>query len=64
MKVSAHSLDSLVALDQLKALRAAEGAWKHKDHPDLKNGAAAWVRTMRAEASDRYRRIERHRKAL
>jgi hypothetical protein len=52
----------LQRLEQLKALRAAKGAWKDKDHPELKDGAEAWVRTMRAEANDRYRKIERHRK--
>ena len=32
---------------QLKALRRATGAWKDKDHPELKHGAAAWVRKLR-----------------
>jgi RHH-type rel operon transcriptional repressor/antitoxin RelB len=32
---------------QLKALRQAVGAWKDKDHPELKHGAAAWVRKLR-----------------
>jgi hypothetical protein len=29
---------------QRRALRAAKGAWKKKDHPELAQGAAAWVR--------------------
>jgi hypothetical protein len=29
---------------QRQALRAATGAWKAEDHPELAGGAAAWVR--------------------
>ncbi|MCI0354063.1 MAG: TraY domain-containing protein [Acidobacteria bacterium] len=32
---------------QLTALRKARGAWKDKDHPELKHGSAAWVRKLR-----------------
>src|SRR6478672_10390977 len=32
---------------QLRALDAAAGCWKDEDHPELKNGAAAWVRELR-----------------
>ena len=31
-------------LGQMKALEAVAGAWKDKDHPELKQGAAKWVR--------------------
>jgi hypothetical protein len=33
---------------QRNALRVAKGAWKEKDHPELAQGAAAWVRQIRA----------------
>ena len=36
-------------LRQLKALRGAAGSWKTKDHPELRAGAAKWVRTLRAD---------------
>jgi len=39
----------LLRLRQIKALKAASGAWKDKDHPDLKDGAAAWVKKIRRE---------------
>ena len=32
---------------QLRALDAAAGCWKSEDHPELKNGAAAWVKELR-----------------
>ena len=34
-------------VEQLEALDAAAGSWKDEDHPELKDGAAAWVRRMR-----------------
>ena len=46
---------------QREALQAAAGAWKDKDHPELKGGSAAWVRKMRAESETRFRRIQQHR---
>jgi hypothetical protein len=33
--------------EQLKALEQAAGAWKDANHPELANGAEAWVREMR-----------------
>jgi hypothetical protein len=33
---------------QLRALDAAAGCWKDEDHPELKNGSAAWVRDLRS----------------
>jgi len=32
-----------------------------RDHPELKDGAAAWVRKMRAENEARFQRIQRRR---
>ena len=36
----------LMRLRQLKALEAAAGSWKDKEHPELKRGAAKWVDTL------------------
>lgn len=40
-------------LAQSKALERAAGAWSAKDHPELKKGAAAWVRSLRSEGQQR-----------
>jgi hypothetical protein len=42
---------------QLAALDAAAGAWKDKDHPELKQGAAQWVRKLRRENERRFRKV-------
>jgi hypothetical protein len=39
-------------LQQIKALSDAAGAWKDKNHPELKDSAASWVKDLR-KASDR-----------
>jgi hypothetical protein len=44
---------------QREALRAAKGAWKREDHPELAQGAARWVRQLRQESVKRFRKIER-----
>ena len=44
----------LMRLRQIKALRTAAGAWKDQDHPELKDGAAAWVAKLRREDESRY----------
>lgn len=41
---------------QIAALKAAAGAWKDKDHPELKHGSAAWVRKLRQETERRFKR--------
>jgi len=41
---------------QIAALKAAAGAWKDKDHPELKGGSAAWVRKLRKETEARFKR--------
>ncbi len=33
--------------------------WKDADHPELKDGAAAWVRKLRQETEARLQRIQR-----
>jgi hypothetical protein len=48
-------LEVVAAVDKLWK---ATGAWKDEDHPELKDGTAAWVRKIRAESEERFRRIE------
>jgi hypothetical protein len=43
-------------LRQLKALEAMAGAWKDTDHPELKQGAAKWVRNIRQETERRFQK--------
>ncbi len=45
----AAAAQELRRLRQLKALKAAAGCWKDRDHPELAAGAAKWVRTLRAD---------------
>ena len=47
----------LMRLRQIEALKAAAGAWKDKDHPELKQGAAKWVRKLRQETERRFKRV-------
>jgi hypothetical protein len=47
----------LVRLRQIKALEAAAGAWKDKDHPELKQGAAKWVKKLRREYDQRSEKL-------
>jgi len=47
---------------QRNALRKAAGTWKDKDHPELKQGSAAWVSRMRTESEERFRQIQRQRR--
>jgi hypothetical protein len=44
-------------LRQIKALEAAAGAWKDRDHPDLKQGAAKWVKKLRREYDQRFAKL-------
>jgi hypothetical protein len=39
----------LMRLRQIEALKAAVGTWKDKDHRELKQGAAKWVKKLRRE---------------
>ena len=41
---------------QLQALDAAAGAWKDKDHPELKHGGEKWVRKLRRETERRFQK--------
>jgi hypothetical protein len=38
----------------LELFKRKEPIWKDEDHPELKHGAAAWVRKMRAENEARF----------
>jgi hypothetical protein len=38
---------------QVTALKAAAGAWKDSDHPELGQGSDQWVRGMREEGERR-----------
>jgi hypothetical protein len=39
----------LVRLRQIKALETAAGTWRDQDHPELKQGAAKWVKQLRQD---------------
>jgi hypothetical protein len=41
---------------QIAALRAAAGAWKEGDHPELKQGSDQWVRKLRQEGERRLKK--------
>ena len=41
---------------QLRALDALV-PWNEKDHPELKQGAAKWVRKLRRESEPRFKRV-------
>jgi len=41
----------------LNTLEEASGAWKDKDHPDLKGSAAEYVEKIREEDERRFERI-------
>jgi hypothetical protein len=43
----------LMRLRQIRAFEAAAGSWKDKDHPELKQGAAQWVKKLRREYDER-----------
>ena len=47
----------LMHLRQIKALQAAAGIWKDKDHPELKQGATKWVKKLRREYDRRLERV-------
>ena len=45
----------------LEVLKTEEPIWKDEDHPELKDGAAEWVRKMRAESEVRFEGIQQQR---
>ena len=42
---------------QIKALEAAAGSWKDKDHPEHKQEAAKWVKEQRKEYDRRFEKV-------
>jgi hypothetical protein len=46
---------------QREVLREVAGAWKDEDHPELAQGAAAWVRQLRALDDHRIKDLVRRR---
>jgi hypothetical protein len=51
--------EKLMRLRQMKALEAAAGSWKDKDHPELREGAAKWVRKPRRQDQKRFQKTDR-----
>jgi hypothetical protein len=49
--------EKLMRRQQIEALKAAAGAWKDKDHPELKRGSAVWVRKLRKESERRFKKV-------
>jgi Arc/MetJ-type ribon-helix-helix transcriptional regulator len=49
--------EKLMRLRQLKALEAAAGSWKDKDHPELKQGASKWVAKLRRQDERRFQKV-------
>ena len=47
---------ALLIAGQKKAFHQTAGAWKDKDHPELKAGAAAWVKELRRESETRFKK--------
>lgn len=45
----------------LEVFKNQEPIWKDEDHPELKDGAAEWVRKMRAESEAHFQKIQRNR---
>jgi hypothetical protein len=45
----------------LEVFKSEEPIWKDEDHPELKDGAAEWVRKMRTESETRFENIQRRR---
>jgi hypothetical protein len=46
-----------INLGQIKALETSAGSWEDKDHPELKQGAAKWVKRLRSEYDQRFEKL-------
>jgi len=46
-------------LQQIRALEGVAGAWKDKNHPELKAGANQWVKGLRKESERRLHKAVR-----
>jgi hypothetical protein len=53
--------DEILRRQQRNALRASQGGWRDEDHPELKDGAAAWVNQMRRESETRFQELQKNR---
>lgn len=49
--------EKLMRYRQIKAIEAAAGAWKDKDHPELKHGSAKYIRKLRRQDEKRFKKI-------
>ena len=47
----------LMRLRQMRALESAAGSWKDANHPELKRGAAKWVKQLRREYEQRFEKV-------
>jgi len=56
LPISQATKRELMRRRQIEALRAAAGAWRDKDHPELKHGSARWVRKLRQESEKRFQK--------
>ncbi len=45
----------------LELFKRKEPIWKDEDHPELKDGAAAWVRKIRAESEACFQQTQKQR---
>ena len=45
----------------LEFFKSKDPVWKDKDHPELKKGAAAWVRKLRAESETHFQKAQKRR---
>jgi hypothetical protein len=48
--------EKLMRYRQLAAIDAAAGAWKDKDHPELKPGAAKYISKLRRQDEKRFQK--------
>jgi hypothetical protein len=55
--ISQAAEKELMRLRQVKALEAAAGSWKDKDHPELRQGAAKWVDKLRRQDEKRFQEV-------
>jgi len=45
----------LTRQEQIAALKSAAGSWSDDKHPELKQGAAKWVKTLRRDYENRFK---------
>ncbi len=51
------ALREVKRLRMLKALARARGAWKDRDHPELRQGAARWIEKLRESEEKRFKEM-------